>query len=41
MLCINAAFVLTLVGLLVLGMGATSAVIQLVLRLVRMVLIRK
>jgi hypothetical protein len=41
MLCINAAFVLTLVGLLVLGLGATSAVIQLVLRLVRMVLIRK
>jgi hypothetical protein len=41
MLCVNAAFVLTLAGLLLLGLGATSAVIQLVLRLVRMVLIRK
>jgi hypothetical protein len=41
MLCVNAAFVLTLAGLLLLGLGATSAVIQLVLRLVGMLLIRK
>jgi hypothetical protein len=41
MLCVNAAFVLTLAGLLLLGLGASNAAIQLVLRLVRMVLIRR